>query len=81
MQTQVQQSGHSWLPFSTGRPLPPNPCYVGNDSDGSPMYIGRVKHCGDILPAKVIPTKNIAYVSHGGREIPNHSFEVGNYLQ
>lgn len=56
--------------------LPPNPCYVGNDSDGTPIYVGRAFHAGDQLPAKVMPSKQIAYVSYNGQEIPVHNVEV-----
>lgn len=48
--------------------------YAGNDSDGSPIYVGRAHFSGDQLPAKVIPSKNYASVAYNGAE---HS--VGNY--
>lgn len=50
-----------WIHTSSHAPLPPNPIFAGNDSDGSPMYVGRVYHAGEQLPAKVIPSKKIAY--------------------
>lgn len=44
--------------------------------------MGRAYHEGDLLPAKVIPSRNAAYVSHSGREISVHQFEIlcGNGL-
>jgi Protein of unknown function (DUF3421) len=50
-----------WIPTTSHAPLPPNAIFAGNDSDGSPMYVGKAWHMGDQLPAKVIPSKNIAY--------------------
>lgn len=49
---------------------------AGNDTDGSPIYVGRAFHEGNQLVAKVIPSKQIAYVSYNGQEIPKYSFEV-----
>lgn len=50
-----------WVHTSAHAPLPPNAIFVGNDADGSPIYVGRCFHNGDQLPAKVIPSKNVAY--------------------
>lgn len=44
--------------------------------DGSTIYVGRAFHEGDMIPAKVIPEKNVAYVAWGGQEHPKHSYEV-----
>jgi hypothetical protein len=65
-----------WIPTSSHAPLPPNAIFVGNDSDGSPMYVGRAHHMGDHLPAKVIPSKKVAYISYDGKEIPYYNYEV-----
>jgi hypothetical protein len=65
----------NWVPVYGGS-LPPNAVYAGNDSDGSPLYVGRAFHDGDQLPAKVIPSKQIAYVCHNGLEIPKHQYEA-----
>lgn len=48
----------------------------GRDIDGSTIYVGRAFHDGDMIPAKVIPDKNIAYVCHNGEEHQKHDFEV-----
>lgn len=49
---------------------------AGNDVDGSPIYVGKAYHEGDLIPAKVIPSKNVAYVSHNGAEHPKQQYEV-----
>lgn len=50
-----------WVHTSAHTPLPQGAIFVGNDVDGSPMYVGRAHHNADQLPAKVIPSKNVAY--------------------
>lgn len=49
---------------------------AGVDSDGSPIFAGRAFHEGDMIPAKVLPSKNAAYVSWGGEEHAKDDFEV-----
>lgn len=47
------------------------------------IFVGRAYHEGDLLPAKVIPDKGIAYVSFGGQELPVTEFELlkfGNFV-
>lgn len=46
------------------------------ESDGSIIYIGRAFHEGDMIPAKVIPSKNAAYICYGGEEVLKEDFEV-----
>lgn len=57
----VAQQKAQWTPTAAHGPLPQGAIFVGNDLDGSPMYVGRCFHNGDQLPAKVIPSKNVAY--------------------
>lgn len=64
------------MSMHVGGGLPPNPCYAGNDSDGTPIYVGRAFHNGDQLIAKVMPSKQAAYVSFAGQEILKHHVEV-----
>ena len=76
--------GHCWQHISPGQAFPYD-CAIraGTDADGSPIYAGRAFHEGDMVPAKVIPDKNIAYVCYGGEEIPKDSYEVlrnGNFV-
>lgn len=56
--------------------LLPNAVYAGNDVDGSAIYVGRAFHEGDQIPAKVIPSKNSAYVPHNGQEVTKYQYEV-----
>lgn len=49
---------------------------AGTDADGTPIYCGRAFHQGDLVPAKVMPDKNIAYVAYGGEELPKEEYEV-----
>lgn len=61
---------------TSGQSLPENAVTGGRDSDGSQIYVGRAFHAGDMLPAKVIPDKGVAYVSHNGEEHPKDNFDV-----
>lgn len=38
--------------------------------------MGRAFHEGDMIPAKVIPSRQVAYISYGGAEIPKHDYQV-----
>lgn len=49
---------------------------MGHDTDGSEIYAGRAYHLGDMIPAKVIPSKQVAYIAYGGEEIVKDQFEV-----
>lgn len=71
-----QRVSCDWVSSSAYSGVPPGAIYAGNDADGSQIYVGRAFHEGDQLPAKVMPSKQIAYVSHNGQEIPKHHFEV-----
>ncbi|EDW72335.1 uncharacterized protein Dwil_GK20869 [Drosophila willistoni] len=67
--------GH-WVRSSSNSPLPHNAFHAGHDTDGSGIYVGRCMYEGDLSPAKVIPSKHAAYVSHGGKEHNVSSYEV-----
>jgi len=67
---------YTWVVSSSHSGVVPNAVYAGNDVDGAPIYVGRAYHEGDLIPVKIIPSKNAAYVSHGGQEIPVHQFET-----
>lgn len=67
---------YAWVPSSADSGLPPNAVHAGHDTDGAPIFVGRAFHEGDQLPAKVIPSKQVAYVAYGGQEIVKHQFEV-----
>lgn len=56
--------------------LPSTAVRGGQDSDGAPIYVGRAYHNGDMLVAKVMPTKKVAFVCYGGKEIRKTDVEV-----
>lgn len=43
--------------------MPFNAVRGGNDSDGAEIFVGRANHMGDLIPAKVLPSKQVAYVA------------------
>jgi len=55
---------------------PPGAVVGGHDSDHTIIYVGRAMHEGEMLPAKVIPSKSCAYVCFGGYEVNKSNFEV-----
>lgn len=69
--------GYGWQPCVAGGAFPTAAAVrAGRDADGNILYIGRAFHEGDLLPAKVIPDKQIAYVTFDGEEFPKTEFEV-----
>lgn len=69
--------GASWQYITADTPFPYDKAVrAGRDADGSTLYVGRAFHEGDMLPAKVSPSLNIAYVSYGGAEIELFEYEI-----
>jgi hypothetical protein len=56
--------------------LPRNAIVGGRDTDGAQIYVGRASHESDMIPCKVIPSKQVAYVSHNGSVISKHNFDI-----
>ncbi|XP_063699510.1 uncharacterized protein LOC134830077 isoform X2 [Culicoides brevitarsis] len=73
----------TWVPSSQYQGVPGNAVIAGNDQDGSPIYVGRARHAGDLVVAKVLPSKQAAYVAYNGQEIfvPNFEVLVGDGFQ
>lgn len=65
-----------WMPTNASAGAPVGAHMAGNDSDGSPIYIGRATHGGDQLVAKVLPSKRAAYVCYNGNEVLVHQYEI-----
>lgn len=65
-----------WVPCCADSVFPANAVKGGTDLDGSDIFVGRAYHEGDMIPAKVIPARNVAYVAYGGREVAKHTYEV-----
>ncbi|VVD05693.1 unnamed protein product [Leptidea sinapis] len=54
---------YRWVPACLSqRSIPMGALRVGTDVDGEPIYAGRAHHESNLLPAKVIPSKNACYV-------------------
>uniref|UniRef100_A0A1B0CT69 Uncharacterized protein n=1 Tax=Lutzomyia longipalpis TaxID=7200 RepID=A0A1B0CT69_LUTLO len=71
------EARHCWQYIAEGAAVPiESAVRAGRDADGSTIYVGRAFHEGDMLPAKVIPDKNIAYVAYGGEEHAKEDFEI-----
>ncbi|XP_055610706.1 uncharacterized protein LOC129757485 [Uranotaenia lowii] len=68
--------GGCWQHCSASGPFPAGMVRAGVDADGSPIFAGRAFHEGEMLPAKVIPAQNAAYICWGGEEIMKEEFEV-----
>uniref|UniRef100_A0A182XP53 Uncharacterized protein n=1 Tax=Anopheles quadriannulatus TaxID=34691 RepID=A0A182XP53_ANOQN len=75
----IMSGAGCWQHCNVNGPFPPNMVRAGVDSDGEVIYVGRAFHEGDMVPAKVIPTKNVAFVCHGGEEVLKEDFEVLRY--
>ncbi|CAF4906831.1 unnamed protein product [Pieris macdunnoughi] len=74
---ELPYSTYRWVPACLSqRSLPMGALRVGVDVDGDEIFAGRSHHSGDLLPAKVIPAKNVAYVCYCGEEILVDQFEV-----
>lgn len=71
----VYERRDNWV-GSTPNFTPPGAVVAGHDSDNAPIYVGRALHEGEMLPAKVIPSKGCAYVCYSGYEVNKHNFEV-----
>ncbi|XP_043265722.1 uncharacterized protein LOC122405220 [Colletes gigas] len=67
---------YRWIHRSAEQSLPRNAVVGGRDADGTTIFVGRAFHEGDMLPAKVIPDKSVAYVCHNGEEHAKYDFEV-----
>lgn len=73
----MSHGGYSWKATTnhSSRMLCHRGVVAGTDT-GSDVYVGRSMYKGDVLPAKVIPNKNAAYICYDGAEIPVTNFEV-----
>lgn len=54
--------------------LPPDA--VEGGMDGEPMYVVRARHEGELIPGKLVPSHNAAYVAWGGGEHAKSDYEV-----
>jgi hypothetical protein len=63
--------------YAVGDTIMEDAILVGFDADGAETYVGRAHHNRELMPANVIPKKNVAYVSFEGCEYPKYGVEVG----
>lgn len=66
----------NWVRSNAYSGVPPNAVAAGYDVDGATIFVGRAHHANDLIPAKVIPSKRVAYVAYAGNEITKHEYEV-----
>lgn len=78
MRVCLSNTGASWQFVGPDSPIVPldKAVRAGRDADGSPIYVGRAFHAGDMLPAKVVPALGVAFVSHSGQEITVDEYEI-----
>ncbi|KAL1403809.1 hypothetical protein pipiens_001758 [Culex pipiens pipiens] len=66
-----------WTQCSIYQDVPGDAVRAGHDQDGSPIFVGRAALNETLtLPAKIIPDKQAAYVSHNGSELSVTHFEI-----
>lgn len=61
---------------SVDEPLPANAVVAGRDMDGCIIYVGKAKHNGHKIPAKVIPERRYASVCYAGQEHSVRTYKV-----
>ncbi|XP_017087939.2 uncharacterized protein [Drosophila bipectinata] len=67
---------YKWVQSSAYSSIPPEAVVGGNDEDGAMIYVGRAEHEGDMLVCKVVPTKQLGFISQRGEALPKDIFEV-----
>ncbi|XP_062131703.1 uncharacterized protein LOC133842565 [Drosophila sulfurigaster albostrigata] len=68
--------GPIWIARNVNDPLPPFAIVAGYDSNRDPIYVARASHNGEVVPAKFIPNKKLAFISWAGKEITKNDFEI-----
>lgn len=66
----------TWTPWTAADGVPEGAIMAGIDCDGTAIYIGKASHEDDVIPAKVLPAKESAYVCYGGEEFVKYELEV-----
>ncbi|KAH8297254.1 hypothetical protein KR044_008769, partial [Drosophila immigrans] len=69
-------SAYKWVQSSAYASIPPSAVVGGNDEDGAMIYVGRAEHEGDMLVCKVVPSKQIGFISQRGEALPKDIFEM-----
>jgi hypothetical protein len=75
----IQSSGSgqapAWVP-AAGAEVPAEALQGGTDCDGEPLFIGRARFEGALIPGKVARAHGVCYVAWGGEEHPVSEYEV-----
>lgn len=74
-------SAYYWVDTTARSAVPTTALHGGHDIDGAEIYVGRAFHEGDWIPAKVIPSRNVAYVAYGGGEHAKDNFQVNKIIR
>ncbi|XP_056648526.1 natterin-4-like [Diorhabda carinulata] len=69
-------AAYYWVDCHARGTVPSTALRGGTDIDGSQIFVGRAFHEGDWIPAKVIPSKNVAYVPYNGGEHAKFRYQV-----
>ncbi|XP_020814924.1 uncharacterized protein LOC110189255 [Drosophila serrata] len=67
---------YKWVQSSAYSSIPEEAVVGGNDEDGAMIYVGRAEHEGDMLVCKVVPSKQLGFISQRGEALPKDIFEV-----
>lgn len=62
-----------WVPSANGQ-VPPGAVVGGQD--GEPMFVARARHGNALIPGKLVPSHQVAYIAYGGGEHPHADYEV-----
>lgn len=65
----------TWVSASNGE-VPVGAVEGGRGSGGDPIYLTRCPHEGDMVPGKLVPHTDSAYVPWGGKEYAYKEYEV-----
>lgn len=75
---QQEMTYYKWVRWNGQVGTPPDALIGGHEEDGTPVYVGRARHLNDILPANIMPEKQMAIVPYGCEEHFKHEYEVNN---
>lgn len=64
-----------WIPSANGQ-VPPGALQGGQDQNGEPIYVARARHENCLIPGKLVPSHNVAYIAYGGAEHPHAQYEI-----
>lgn len=74
----VLTSPGRWVARADGN-IPQRAPVVGNEADGSPLYMCRAQFNGSLAPGKIGPSTGSCNIGYGGKEYTIYSYDV--YVQ